>query len=248
MALSILPTIVAAQINQPELRYRWDDTRASEDFLRPAPMELLKGLEPVTLRAKIAVAIGMYEWIVFRFQGLLADPLPLDLAEGAWCANIDRTYMEYVELDRQDWLGPIRGPIWCAATWLLPAIYFSDDQPEEWESGAIYLSRLAQHVLPDPSVFERWLGATVERLASLYSLPPPDRFDDLFGEHEEDRRGPLIAREAIEPAFPYQPEGARRLIDTFLRSVDYRTNKLLRSPTEMLENGFTGTPYNVEPG
>jgi hypothetical protein len=153
--------------------------------------------------------------------------------------------MEYIELDRQDWRGPIRGPIWCAATWLLPAIYFSDDQPEEWESGAIYLSRLAQHVLPDPSVFERWLGVTVERLVSFYSLPPPDRFDDLFGEHEEERRGPLVAREATEPTFPYRPEDTERLVARSLRNVDYRTNKLLRSPTEMLESGFKGNPYSV---
>ena len=245
MSLSVLPPIAAANINQPELRYRWDDTRASEDFVRPVPPGLLERLAPVTLRAKLAVAIGMYEWIIFRFRGLIDDPLPFDLAEGAWCANVDRAYMEYLELTRRDWLGPVRGPIWCAATWLLPAIYFSDDEPEEWKSGVEYLSRLALHVVPEPVLFEQWLNVTLERLVSFYSLPPPDRFEAFFGEREEERRGPLVAREALDPAFGYRPEQAEPLVAAFLASVDYNTNRLLRSPAEMVKCDFTGTPYRL---
>lgn len=246
MTLPVLPPIAMANINQPELRYRWDDMRASEDFVRPAPDGLLTRLAPVSLRAKLAVAIGMYEWIVYRYQGLTSDSLPFDLAEGAWCANVNRTYMEYLELARRDWLGPIRGPIWCAVTWLLPALYFSDDEPEEWESGALYLSRLALHVVPDPDAFERWLDVTVARVASLYTVAPPDKFEDLFGEREEDRRGPLVAREVLDPAFPYREEDSERLVADFLATVDYRTNRLLRSPGEMVQCDFRGVPYRVD--
>jgi hypothetical protein len=245
MGLRILPPIAAANINRPELRYRWDDTRASADFVRPAPEGLVDTLKPLYLRARIALAIGMYEWVIERFRGLHADPLPFNLAEGAWCANVDRTYMEYIELTRSEWTGPIRGPIWCAATWLLPAIYFSDDEPEEWESGVDYLARLALHVLPDPQPFEAWLQATVDRLVVLFTAPPPDPFEDLFGEREEERRGPLVAREALDPAFPYRSEDAERLIGTLLANVDHRANDLLRSPEEMIETGFTCVPYSL---
>jgi hypothetical protein len=245
MALRVLPPIAAANVNQPELRYRWDDTRASADFVRPAPEGLVEKLKPLHMRARLALAIGMYEWVIERFRGLHADPLPFQIAEGAWCANVNRAYMEYIELTRSEWTGPIRGPIWCAATWLLPAIYFSDQEPEEWESGIDYLARLALHVLPDPQPFEEWLRATVDRLVALYTAPPPDPFEDLFGEREEERRGPLVAREALDPAFPYRKEDAERLIREFLGKVDHRANDLLRLPEEMIEAGFTGVPYTV---
>jgi hypothetical protein len=245
MALRILPPIAAATVNRPELRYRWDDTRASADFVRPAPEGLVDTLRPLFLRARIALAIGMYEWVIERFRGLHADPLPFNLAEGAWCANVHRAYMEYLELTRSEWTGPIRGPIWCAATWLLPAIYFSDDEPEEWESGIDYLAKLALHVLPDPQPFDDWLNATVDRLVVLYTAPPPDPFEDLFGEREEARRGPLIAREALDPAFPYRTEDAERLIRILVANADPHTNDLLRTPEEMVEAGFTGVPYAV---
>jgi hypothetical protein len=228
MALPVLPPIAAAHINRPELRHRWDDTRASADFVRPAPEGLVDALRPVHLRARLALAIGMYEWVIERFRGLHSDPLPFHLAEAAWCANVDRAYMEYFELTRSEWTGPIRGPIWCAATWLLPAIFFSDEEPEEWESGVDYLARLALHVLLDPHPFQEWLNATVERLVTLYTAPPPDPFEDLFGQAEEQRRGPLVAREALDPAFPYQKEDAERLIRNLLGSADHRTNDLLR--------------------
>lgn len=112
--------------------------------------------------------------------------------------------MDYLELDRRGWLGPVRGPLWCATTWLLPMVFFSDEEPEEWRSGLDYLIRLARHVLPFPAPFERWLNASLIRLAGLYPAPPEDLFEDLFGEHEEERRGPPVPREALDPDFAVQ--------------------------------------------
>ena len=38
-------------------------------------------------------------------------------------------------------------------------------------------------------------------------------------DHEEERRGPLVAREALDPSFDYHPDQAPELLDNFLSSV-----------------------------
>lgn len=244
MTYSVPSYIHAANVDVPTLRYVWDDTRASQDF-RISGDDVPRAAAPLTLHAKIALGIGIYEWIVWRFDKVCADRLPIQVAQAAWCANVDRRYMEYFELDREEWLGPVRGPLWCAITWLLPMIHFSDDDPVQWESGLSYLPALARHVLPTTTAFESWLQVCLNRLAEFYPQAQPDPFDDLFGEREEQRRGPLVAREALDPGFQYRPMMAVSLLADYLRSVDYGRNPLLRSPVQMREAGFEGTPYDL---
>jgi hypothetical protein len=236
------PYIAAAAIDDSVLRFVWDDTRGTEN-VRNVYDELVSQVAPLTLRAKIALGIGIYQWIIWRFEPMLTDPLAFQLEEAAWCANVDRHYMEYFELDRQNWLGPVRGPLWCAITWLMPMIYFSDERPEEWRSGLSFLPNLALHVLTRKAPFESWLNACVERLLSLHAEHESDPFEDLFGELQEERRGALIAPEAVNPEFDYHPEQVPVLLGRYLQSVAQRQNPLLRSPDEMRRAGFVGTPY-----
>ena len=86
------------------------------------------------------MGVALYEWTLARFSLVSADPLPSQVAEAAWCATIDARYLKYVELERRKWLGPVRGPLWCAVTWLLPMMSFGDDRPEEVESGLSFLA------------------------------------------------------------------------------------------------------------
>jgi len=244
MPYSIPPYIVATSLDSPVLNYVWDDTRVDEDFLYN-PENLIGRMAQVGLHAKIALGIGIYEWIVFRFRIVSDDPLPFQLAEGAWCANIHRSYMEYFELDRDEWLGPVRGPLWCAATWLLPMIYFSDDAPEEWESSLAFLSSLAIHVVPIPSVFESWMDKCVDRMIEFYTMRKPDPFEDLFGEKEEERRGEYVSQEVLDPNFEYKLEMGKELLSKFLLNVNYKQNPLLSSPEEMIQKGFKGIPYRL---
>ena len=96
MAYTIPIYIAEASIDTPNLNFVWDDTRVDDDFLYE-PDNLLERLSGVSLRAKIAVGISLYKWILFRFQRVSDDPLPFHLAEAAWCANVNREYMEYFE-------------------------------------------------------------------------------------------------------------------------------------------------------
>lgn len=242
MVYRLPPYIVAAKIDDPKLTFRWDDWKASGDFTYD-PKKVVARAQTLTNRAQVALGIGMYEWTLGRFASLSEDPTPYQIAEAAWCAEIDRRYMKRIEFDRRKWLGPVRGPLWCAMTWLIPLVLSGDNDPEELESGLAYLPRLAMHVLPKPEIFEQWLITTLERLASWYTATPEGPLDDLFSVREEERRGPLVAPEALDPAFDYDPAQAPTLLAKRLAAIQPSLNPYLQTPEEMRRDGFPGTPY-----
>lgn len=215
MALDPIAAIAASGVDDAVLRYVWDDTRASEDF-RSSAADVLERAVTLTLRARIALGIGLYEWIVFRFSAVSSDPLPHQVAEAAWCACASRENMDYVEFERAEWLGPVRGPLWCATTWLLSMVFFSDEANDEWEAGIDYLTRLARHVMTDTAPLQAWLDKVLPRLQAAHPAQPDDPFDDLFNEHEERRRGPPVPRETIDPDRTVTADAAPGLIQRLL--------------------------------
>lgn len=209
------------------LNYRWDDWKASEDFHYNAKPFLAAASE-ITPRSRMALTLGLYEWIIWRLRFASSDPVPFQIAEAAWCALIDRRYMTYYEFERRAWMGPVRGPLWCAMTWLVPAVLLYEEQPEELESGLSYLMRLAYHIVNDRGALEDWASRTLHRLRSFYLAAPDDPFDDIFGERYEERRGPLLPPEVLDPSFPFSLEMTPDLINKFLRSVDFSANPFLK--------------------
>lgn len=214
------------------LDYRWDDWKASEDF-QYDPQPFVAAATEITPRSRMALTLGLYEWVIFRLRFASPDPAPFQVAEAAWCAIIDRRYMVFYEFERRAWMGPVRGPLWCAMTWLIPAVLLYEEQPEELESGLSYLMRLAYHVVNDRAALENWTARTLSRLRTFYPAVPDDPFDDLFGEHYEERRGPLLPPEVVDPSFPFRPDMTGRLIEQFLRSVDFATNPFLKHPSTL---------------
>jgi hypothetical protein len=77
------------------------------------------------------------------------------------------------------------------------------------------------------------------------TAPAEDPFEDLFGDKEEERRGPFVVRETLDPSFDYKIEMTEKLVAAYLQAVDYQKNPLLRSPQEMRQGGFRGAPYTV---
>src|SRR6266540_6430329 len=106
MAYSIPQHILDAGLEEPSLHYEWDDTKPKSHYLYGSD-NLLEQLSRVTLRAKFAAAIGIYEWIIGRYSRLSNDPTPFHVAEASWCACIHPSYMRYFELERKKWLGPV---------------------------------------------------------------------------------------------------------------------------------------------
>lgn len=226
MSLDPIPAIATSGADDPILRYLWDDTRASEDF-RSRADDVLELASKLTLRARIVLGIGLYEWIVFRFSAVSDDPIPQQIAEAAWCACASRENMDYVEFERAEWLGPVRGPLWCATTWLLSMVFFSDEANDEWNAGIDYLVRLARHVIADKAPLETWLDEVLARLQVNHMMQADDPFDDLFNEHEESRRGPQISRELVDPSQPLNLENTALSIQRLLNCARLERNPFI---------------------
>lgn len=225
MLYKIPDYIAAAQIADPVIQYTWDDWHPRKAYGRRSD-EVIDRLAKVTVRAKIATAIGIYEWIVYRYENLLNDSTCKQFAKAAWCGNISMKYMNYVELDELDpdeWLGPIRGVLRSATTILNELLFLWQDDVEPALHTA-FLSGLAIHVLPDPTPFLSWQNVIIKRMNLLYTAPEEDPFDNFF---EEDRGGALVPREALDPKFPFNPKLTASLIKSFLSSVDFRSNLFL---------------------
>lgn len=236
------PQVMKANIDTQDLRFTWDDWKA-EDLYEYDSSEIAEKLMRLTIRAQIAVGIGIYEWIMWRLQGSSETDVPKEVAEAAWCGMVDPKYMKYVELPRREWMGPVYGPLWCAVTWMVPMVFYEEMGEDELASGLEYLPRLAIHVVPEPKLFEDWLHKVADRLLQHYEAEEEDPFDDLFG--DEDHAGDVVPREALDPDFDFKPEDAESLMQAYLASVDYDANRFLNTPREMLAGGFDGTPYRL---
>jgi hypothetical protein len=226
------------------LRFIWDDTRALLDFTGDAA-PVLRAAMKMSLRARMVLSMGLYEWIVWRFEGLHERAEPLQIAQTGWCATVDPRYMLFFELVREEWRGPVEGPLWCAATWLQPAMSQGHLFPRGVYDALSFLTRLGLHVLPNMDRFQAWLQVVLDRLVQMYPLIPDNPFEDLFDRHVSKRLGPLIGRNVLDPdKEPDVKEGVNFLAQT-LRAARDTGNPFLSSPDDLKEAGFTEVPYVI---
>lgn len=201
------------------VRHEWDDFRPRRAYGASSPI-LIERLQILTPRAMIAVALGCAEWVVGRFQPLLKSAEALLFLEAAWLANIDQERADLAPPDRDEWLGPVRGPVWSAMAILADLIEHFEDENEPAVQ-ASWMANLALHVLPDPAGFKQWLSERTDTLAKDHRRKLID--DDFEALFETDLRGPLLPPEAsrsgqrmpvpqahdLAMAFASQPELAR---------------------------------------
>jgi hypothetical protein len=226
MHFDCLPPIASCLDRHAPLRYIWDDTRASADY-RYDPDWVLQAAAGMSTRANMVLCVGLYEWIMWRFDAFVDDPVPRQVLEAAWCATVDPSRIALFELARREWLGPVRGPLWCAVTWLRPAVASGDDFPFEIEDALQYLTRLAVHVCPWRDPFEQWLRDVLTRLTALFPFVPDDPFDDLFSEETARRRGTLIARSVLDTTHAYDIGEGARWSAALLRQANAASNPFL---------------------
>lgn len=239
------PSYVDPEIGDRDLSYVWDDTRTGEDFQRDGDW-LIERLHGVYLSARIALGIGIYEWISWRYQALSNDRESVQLAQAAWCATVHPAYMQSANFDRYKWMGPIRGPLWCAQTWLVPMARCDRNDEDECEDGVSFLYCLAMHVLPTTTAFEAWLDGCANRLIEFYTAPGEDPFADLFLEPAKER-SPLIAPVLLDLTEPFDQSRARNEMSDFLKEAQRADNPFLLTAEGMQEAGFRGIPYEITP-
>lgn len=245
--------ILQASLNNPVIDYFWDDTNIDQKLDYNYASAFITKLTPCTLRAKIALSIGVYEWVLGRFYQLNDKAIFYQLAQAAWCANIDKYYLKYIELDNRNYLGHVDYALWLAYAALFPVLLVSENiskpqdkddyvdplfmyDKEGWQDSLCTLLAIAKYILPSNKLplLETWLNLVIDRLVVFYSAHKENPFANLFG-HKDDKDwlGDYVPCEALDLDYPYDPKDAATLCDQFLQQVDYQNNPLLVPPEQL---------------
>jgi hypothetical protein len=224
------------------LQFLWDDARVYRDFTGDAS-SILDIATKLSIRARLVLLVGLYEWIVWRFDGLHRCEEPVQILEAAWCGTVDPRYLGFFELTREAWVGPVEGPLWCAFTYLEKGFRQSHVFHADTYEAIEFVYLLGLHVLPDTAPFQRWLDATLDRFVQLYPLLPDDPFADLFEERIGEYLGQFIGRDALNPALPIDMGRDRAFLAKSLADARASENPFLASEDDLDDLGFSGVPY-----
>jgi hypothetical protein len=218
------------------VKHAWNNS--DPESLFPEDARLAKRIGAICNRGVLALSAGFTEWIAWRLNKYSADPVLHFEIEAVWAGIIDWRYLgPLVQSSRapdpDDWRGASRGPVRYAFRGLSQIValakrssYLADDSS--------CLSNLALLVMPDPEPFKEWRRFAIERLSKLY----PYRL-------KGDVLGPPIPRKALDPNEKFEPEMATALLSDYLETLDYKKNPFLRSPKEMIKDGYKGVPYKL---
>ncbi|PWY36408.1 hypothetical protein [Pseudomonas sp. RW409] len=224
------------------LRFIWDDARVDADFTGNDD-EVLEAAVDMSIRARMALAIGLYEWVVWRFDGLHAHAEPTQVLQAAWCATVDPRYLRYFELDRNEWIGPVDGALWCAMTHLRQGLAHGYAYEGDLFDTLRFLHDLAAHVLPLQEGFRNWLKPVLDRLVDNHPPHNPDPLADLFNQRIGEQLGPLVGRDELDPNLPPNPQRTRAFLQQTLAGAIAEANPFLATPADLADLGFDSEPY-----
>lgn len=240
----IPPYIEKAKFAGQPVDFEWVEEDKT-DYYNRISRQLTNKIMALSPRARLALAAGMAEWVVWRLVGLIDYRDVADFVEACWASLIDERYT--IEWTRQgkDLLGPILGPQWIAAR-SLDSVMLDTWRRRSTIRNCQYLAFICQHVWKRRKVFKEWMLFAFDRLADLYPISQVTR--DYYamrgrtGDEPFDF-GAVVPREALDPDYDFNPEATPELLDAFLQGLIPDTNRFLRTPQQMIELGFEGTPY-----
>jgi hypothetical protein len=208
--------------------------------------------------AQVAMCAGILLWLTWRLKTLTEVDHNLELAEAAFAYTID---WRYVNVDAgPKGKAPDQPPAVSAAKKVNSFMRRALDHEAHWHSfytpvdSTFHSSHVVQHIMPKERRidFERWLRAVSDRMHQYFPLPNiPQRDFETFEskaayiEYCIPRRGIAVPPQLLDPSFDYQPSQREALLAEFLAQLDRGRNRYLRSPEDMLELGFVGTPYKL---
>ncbi|KRB24762.1 hypothetical protein ASE08_00755 [Rhizobacter sp. Root16D2] len=190
--------------------------------------------------AKIAFAAATTEWLAWRLDGVAPDADMHELAQALWAAMVDIRYWKgerRLQPDGGSAVDWISYSAWQEAEALMRMSLKRKGKARN----VVNLVLLARHVLPKSAHagLKAWLTAVLrERVGALWQLDDDPRVRD-------ERLGPLVSREALDPAQPLDEAAVSGQVDALLRGIDWKNNRYLRSPDELAAIGFSGTPYTL---
>ncbi len=198
--------------NQP-IKYTWNDWDPYAAVGEPSE-ETAFQLSQLSNRAIISFSIGCAEWVIYRFKELKSDTRPYDYLEALWAFEMSKEIMLPPESNEDEWQGRILAPVDLAIVTVFNTV--NQTEYEIPDLDAAFAERIAIYVLGDSEPFLKWKSAVMPRLESLF---PRDGKDPW---------GLPVPREVLDPTVELRPEILMNLVNRFLKSLHYDSNKFIR--------------------
>lgn len=249
MAMTKPPFVPAGIVGAP-LTYYWDD-RLEVGFFADKDQNnrLYVAIDRIAFRAKFVLGLAIAEWIVWRFDGTADTKDLLQRLEAARPTVLTSRYTKDLMIELYDTPKissepSVNGPLRLVLT-------FIGQIHRGYSAGYIYMTEaivrtavLARHVLPGEAKkdFDIWLKESIRQAMSVY--PPQSPYDKTTERYIATGEEP-VPMELFDPQWNYTPERAKEALRALLKSLDPKSNPYLRTPSEMKDVGFSGTPYQL---
>lgn len=243
--------IVAASIAGTPIDFAWDESDTEQYYVDKTSDQLSSKIRLISPRGQLALAAGIAEWLIWRFEGMSDFVDGRDYVMATWAAVVDFRYLiEWVEPEDRPLNGPILKPQWIAAYELDEVFLLVQERsPSALEVG--YLAFFAHHVLGRHEAYKTWLEQVMKRLALLSPIPETTRewFKDTIHTAEQIAAydwGTPVPRAALDTTREYDMANAPADLDAYLRSLDPAHNRFLVDAATLREQGLAA-PYTFTP-
>ena len=152
--------------------------------------------------------------------------------EAMWAATINSKYVRTYRASPPDDDGdPVTGPLAGIQYELDAAISKCRTNHPERANAVARVGTVARYTLHETGHFDTWLSNVLLRFGTSF----PYDAQALPGE--------FVPRKFLDPDVHIDTASVPRLLDEQLRDIDYKDNPFLKSPAELLAEGFEGEPY-----
>lgn len=247
--ITTLPKIFISNnyLNRP-LNYKWND-RIEEKIEQGEHTKLNKMLEQLNFKATFGLGIAASEWIFWRIFDWQSgyENGARKYTEAHWLGLISHFYMtdwDYgVKYPSNDKIKSLAWDITKIFEWI--RLFYKENR------GGLYYKTsqvimFARHISEYEEFFDTWFEDCLKRSIALF----PDKRMDKKGKQIESylpEQDPFIPRDFyFDPEFDYQSADLKALQLAMLNEADYKKNQFIRTPENMLEKGFKGTPYQLD--
>jgi hypothetical protein len=230
--------IQEAGIVDTPLTGEWNDDQHPNDWAVEAPA-LQERISKICDRGIVALCAGIAEWAAWRLSPHTDDRMLFQYIEAVRAGIVDWSYLDperspMLTIDLKDWTGPVRRSL-AVATLRLGKAVDQSIREEDVTSEPVFEANLVERIIPDRAPFRKWRDAAIVGLKEFDPMGP------------EPRTGRPVPREVLDPNNKVKAEDGDKILDQYLKGLDYTSNPYLRSPDEMRKAGFKGTPYKLEP-
>ena len=207
------------------VEFLWDDWRHTDYFYYNTDGDV-SPFQPLTDLACRALTVATAEFIAARFHAFSDTIEALEFFDCAWASIAQEGACDYAVLPRDEWSGPIRGPL-RAAMLVVNEAMFEAVEDGDYPARCVWILQLGRHVMPKGqiSLLEDWFWGCKDRLDTHWCNIP--HRGDLFSPDFD--KGPLLGPCLFLPGADADPRKAETCLREHMLTL-VNSNKWLIDP------------------